>query len=121
MSNGHKQCLECNGALPKGRTKFCSDQCGGRNRVRRCRRAKASSDIVKASQQQIDARVALRRAAKVERDALVAAWRQTLKDYRLARTEMKSGKKRIAAELKVAIVTSDCEIAQEFDKQVQAA
>jgi hypothetical protein len=34
---------------------------------------------------------------------------------------MKSGKKRIAAELKVAIVTSDCEIAQEFDKQVQAA
>jgi hypothetical protein len=120
MSNGRKQCLECNGALPEGRTKFCSDQCGGRNRVRRCRRAKASSDIVKASHQQIDARVALRRAAKVERDALVAAWRQTLKDYRLALKEMKVGKKQIAVELKVAISESDEKIAQEHDEQVAA-
>jgi hypothetical protein len=121
MSNGREQCLECNGHLPEGRTKFCSDQCGGRNRVRKHRRGETSSDIGKAARQQIEARATLRRGAKVERDALIKAWRQSMKDYRLARTEMKSGKKRIAAELKVAIVTSDCEIAQEFDKQVQAA
>jgi hypothetical protein len=115
--NGAKaRCTECNGALPEGRAKFCSDQCGGRHRVRKHRRGETSSEIGKASKQQVDARVSLRRGAKTERAALVTKWRQKLKDYRDALRVLKAGKKRLAAELKAAIRVSDATIASEYER-----
>ncbi len=118
MSNADKpRCHECNAALPEGRAKFCSKKCGTRARVRRFRRGDISSDISKASQQQIDARIKLRQSAKDERDVLTEEHRLVIKAWRSSIRRLRQGHKRIAAQLMKELFVSDTQIMTKFGLQ----
>src|ERR1700730_11324925 len=110
-----KQCGECNGLLPRGRTKFCTDTCAVRFRVRRFRLEHPTAESESEAHVKIRRRQIMR---DIKREQIAVRKRLRKEATRLRRQLVTEKNRELSQELAVAIAASNAKIAQEFATKI---